>query len=397
MDSVETAISSDERSLTEDVLLARLTAMLPALRERAPEAERLRRLPDATIEDAWESGYLTAFKTKYFGGPGLGLSALANGARILAQACGSTAWSLVFLAQHTWMFAKAPLPLQQQLLGGPRPATMAGALAKVGEAEPVDGGYLVTARSEWNSSVMHSDWVNMKARINDMDHLVCLPATSVTVEDVWHTAGMRGTGSNTVIATRAFVPAHLIVPVATMMGSKAHPVHDGERFASYPFIPVVMMTMSAVSLGIAEGAVAEFAAIVSKRVIAFTGGQRQVDQAAAHLRLGEAMAGLRSAHALWNETLQKIVATYENDRELSVFERVQVRQTAAIVAKTASEIVHAITASTGGSSYFESCPLQRMQRDAEVLKSHASLDWDRGSQMVGKVALGLPLAPTDLY
>jgi alkylation response protein AidB-like acyl-CoA dehydrogenase len=157
------------------------------------------------------------------------------------------------------------------------------------------------------------------------------------------------------------------------------------------------MTMSSVSLGIAEGAVEEFATIIGKRVIAFTGGVRPVDQAAAHLRLGEAIASLRAAQALWNTTLQQVIDAYEHGGALTVFERVKVRQTASIVARTSSEIVHAITASTGGSSYFDSCPLQRMQRDAEVLKSHASLDWDRGAQMVGRVALGLPLAPPDLF
>src|ERR1700712_1046488 len=87
-----------EEGLTEAVLLSRLTAMVPSLRERASEAERLRKLPEQTIIDARNSGFLSAFRTRHFGGPGLGLSAIANGARILAQGCASSAWSLVFLA-----------------------------------------------------------------------------------------------------------------------------------------------------------------------------------------------------------------------------------------------------------------------------------------------------------
>jgi 3-hydroxy-9,10-secoandrosta-1,3,5(10)-triene-9,17-dione monooxygenase len=384
-------------SLTEDELLRRLRGMLPALRERASEAERLRKLPQSTIDDAKKSGYLSAFRTRYFGGPGLGLSALANGARILAQGCGSSAWTLVFLAQHTWMFAKAPLALQQELLGGDFPAMMAGALARVGEAEPVKDGYLVTARSEWNSGIMHAGWVNMKAKIDGVDHLVALPVESVTVEDVWYTAGMRATGSNTVVATKAFAPKHRVAPTQVMLGSKAHPVHDDEPFASYPFVPLAMMTMSAVSLGIAEGAVDEFKSSIGKRIIAFTGGARQVEQPAAHLRLGEVIATLRAAQSLWHETLDKIIDTYESRRELGVEGRVGIRQAATFVTKLAAEIVREVTASSGGSCYFESSPLQRMQRDVEVLKSHASLDWDRASQMAGRIALNLPLAPTDLF
>ena len=36
-----------------------------------------------------------------------------------------------------------------------------------------------------------------------------------------------------------------------------------------------------------------------------------------------------------------------------------------------------IMPSAGGSSYFKTSPLQRMQRDVEVLKGHAMFDWDR--------------------
>ena len=70
----------------------------------------------------------------------------------------------------------------------------------------------------------------------------------------------------------------------------------------------------------------------------------------------------------------------------------------------AAEVVHTarrilddtIMPSAGGSSYFESSPLQRMQRDLEVLKGHAMFDWDRVAQLAGRVALDLPLAKTDL-
>jgi alkylation response protein AidB-like acyl-CoA dehydrogenase len=274
---------------------------------------------------------------------------------------------------------------------------MAGALAKVGETEVAKGGYLVTARSEWNSGVMHSDWVNMKASIDGVVHLVVLPVKSVIVEDVWHTSGMRGTGSNTVVAKKAFAPAYRCVPTDLMLGSKAHAVHDDEPFASCPFVPLAMMTMSAVALGTAEGALAEFKESIGRRVIAFTGGAKQVDQAAAHIRLGETVANLRIAQSIWHDTLRHIVDAYEGPRELDTAERVEIRLIAAKVTKLSSEIVRDITASSGGSCYFETSPLQRMQRDVEVLKSHASLDWDRGCQMSGKVALGLPLAPTDLF
>ena len=180
--------------LDEQTLLQRIGDLVPDLRERAQEAEDLRQIPQQTLDDVWATGYLSAFRTRYFGGPGLGLSALANGARILAHGCASTAWTMVFLAQHTWMFAKANLELQQELLGGERPGMQAGALGRLGVAVPVPGGYAVSAKSDWNSGVMHADWVNCKALIEGDDQvmMVVMPTADIVIEDVWHIA----TGTN---------------------------------------------------------------------------------------------------------------------------------------------------------------------------------------------------------
>jgi hypothetical protein len=46
--------------------------------------------------------------------------------------------------------------------------------------------------------------------------------------------------------------------------------------------------------------------------------------------------------------------------------------------------------------YYQTSPLQRLQRDVEVLKGHVVFDWDRTAELAGRVALGLPLRPTDL-
>jgi 3-hydroxy-9,10-secoandrosta-1,3,5(10)-triene-9,17-dione monooxygenase len=224
-----------------------------------------------------------------------------------------------------------------------------------------------------------------------------MPTSEVVIEDVWHTAGLRGTGSNTIVVSDLFVPAHRVQPSEEFLGTRAHPVHDGEPFASYPFVPVVMCTMSAVALGTAEAAVDDFVDLLRRRTLAFSGGAQQVDQAPAQMRLGEAVAKLRTAQSVWHGMIAKIVGTCENGDELTIAERVGIRLGAAEVVHTARRILDdTIMPSAGGSSYFESSPLQRMQRDLEVLKGHAMFDWDRVAQLAGRVELDLPLAKTDL-
>jgi len=46
--------------------------------------------------------------------------------------------------------------------------------------------------------------------------------------------------------------------------------------------------------------------------------------------------------------------------------------------------------------YFSGSPFQRLQRDVETLKGHVIFDWDRTTELAGRVALGLELRPADM-
>ena len=54
--------------MTPEEFLGRVRALLPALRERAPRAEQLRRLPDETFADFQEAGLFRAMQPKRYGG-----------------------------------------------------------------------------------------------------------------------------------------------------------------------------------------------------------------------------------------------------------------------------------------------------------------------------------------
>ena len=72
------------------------------------------------------------------------------------------------------------------------------------------------------------------------------------------------------------------------------------------------------------------------------------------------------------------------------------RLTAAATVRAARSIVGTIAEGAGASVYFNSSPFQRIQRDLEVLKGHVIFDWDRTTELAGRVALDLPVKPTDM-
>src|SRR4029077_8097707 len=98
-------------------LLARAEALIPVLRERAPRAEELRRLPDETIADLHSSGLFRMLQPARVGGSELPYRALFELTAVIGRGCGSTAWVLANLAAHHWLLGLWPKRAQDEVWG----------------------------------------------------------------------------------------------------------------------------------------------------------------------------------------------------------------------------------------------------------------------------------------
>ena len=64
--------------------------------------------------------------------------------------------------------------------------------------------------------------------------------------------------------------------------------------------------------------------------------------------------------------------------------------------RSARQIISLIGEGSGAGAYRAGSPLQRLQRDVEVLKGHVIFDWDRTTELAGRTALGIEPRPTDM-
>jgi 3-hydroxy-9,10-secoandrosta-1,3,5(10)-triene-9,17-dione monooxygenase len=71
-------------------LLERAEALIPVLRERAPRAEELRRLPDETIADLHKSGLFRVLQPKRVGGSELPFRALVELVAVISRGAGQS-------------------------------------------------------------------------------------------------------------------------------------------------------------------------------------------------------------------------------------------------------------------------------------------------------------------
>src|SRR6201991_2388385 len=79
--------------------------LLPTLRERAEEAERLRVVPEASIKDIESTGFFRLLQPKRFDGLEAGPIDFSTAVRDIASACGSTGWGSSGGGGHPWQGA----------------------------------------------------------------------------------------------------------------------------------------------------------------------------------------------------------------------------------------------------------------------------------------------------
>lgn len=388
-------------TMTHDEVVAWAESMVAPLAERAAEAEKRRELPAATIEDAKAAGVFKMVVPTELGGWGLGLRSLTQSSRILAHGCMSSGWTLSFLVLHNWFIARGSRELQNEVFADRSYAMIPCPLAPTGTATAVDGGYELDGRWQWATGVQHGNWAMVSAMTErDGQHqpMFCLaPIEDVEVDDVWHTSGMRATGSNDVVAKGLFVPEHRTMLAAELRGDDPPGARrSNDPFVRYPMTPVLVLVAAGPALGGAEAAVDYFRTYTKSRVLAYSGGDRQAEQPSSQVRLADAVATIRAARLVWQDAIDQVCEIYDAGGQLDRRDRGRFRLAAAHTVRLSLQAVTTVLEGAGASVHFESSPLQRIYRDLLTLKGHVVYDWDRAAQLAGKLEAGLEPSPTDM-
>lgn len=376
--------------------LARAEALVPWLAGRAVESERLRRVHPDTIADVGAADLWRLVVPTSLGGHGEGITPLADVTRVLAHGDPASAWTISFLVMHSWLLAKFPPEARVELFSAEVPYALAPApLAPTGTATAVEGGFRVTGRWEWATGIHHSDWVMVHAVQTAPEfttHFVLVPFAEARVDDVWFMSGMCATGSDTVVLEDVFVPAHRAIPATEFLFGDT-PV-EGDGMAGMPVPSVLAIMAAAPALGAAEAAVELFRTRIADRVLAYSLGDRAREQPVTHARLGAVLAELDAVQAQWDRAIARLARAAQDP--LTIDDRVSVRLAAAATVRSSRRVISMITDGAGASIYRSDAPLQRLQRDVEVLKGHVIFDWDRTTEIAGRYALGIEPRPTDM-
>ncbi|GAT07444.1 acyl-CoA dehydrogenase [Mycolicibacterium novocastrense] len=367
------------------------------LAERAPEAERLRRLPEATVDELTASGLTDLLVPARYGGMQAPLPAILDPVRRMAHGCPSSAWTIGFYVLHNWILALFDERAQEEAFAT-RPFLAPAPLAPTGRGLPVDGGIRLSGRWSWATGVMHGNWIMVGALCGPDDAifpaLALLPIEDVAIEDVWHTDGMRATGSNDVVIDDAFVPEHRLVRVVDIYTGTAPgaALHDADTYR-WPMVPALALLAAMPALGGAERVAEIYAERLSERVLAYE-GVMQKDKPIAQARLGEAEVRLRALRSLLADTVGEIESIVAAGDPVPRPVRGAARMAAAHIVHESRHVIGLLLEASGASAHFVDNPLQRIKRDVDVVAGHVVFDYDTSRELAGALRLGMKVSRT---
>ena len=372
-------------SLTKPALLECVNAALPGIAARAQASEAQRHPHDESIAALIDCGIMQTLVPKRFGGHELGLDALSSIARAVSSACLSTGWVTAFYMGHNWMLTKFPEAVQREVWAE-RPFGLIPIQPSPGVSiTPVSGGYEISGRQSFSSGIMHADWVMIAKAGGDDARAFVVPRKDVEVVDVWHMAGMSGTGSNDVIVDKVYVPAHRTVPMDQLFNGTAAN-HDNPLYAM-PLLPFIYCEVMGVYCGGLEGATNAFQAHAESKITTW-GGEALAGKQAVHINLGEAHARAAAAVTLL-EGLVGMTEECMRNRRFDLTTRLDLKMRAGYLAELCREGVNTLMSRAGSKSFSLAAPLQRFFRDLNMLATHAFIERDMAFELYGRHRLGL--------
>jgi alkylation response protein AidB-like acyl-CoA dehydrogenase len=385
-----------EMGMEATALTKRLEEVLPAIRARREEVERLRRLPADLVSLLQATAVCALEVPRALGGHGAAPVEILQAIELVSRGDASTGWCVAQAVANNGLVGFMEEAGAREVFADPAAPT-AGVFAPAGAAQRVDGGVRVRGRWQFASGVTHSGWLFAGCMV--MEHgqprmtahgpeiiYVFLPVKELDIHDTWFVSGLSGTGSNEVSVSDVFVPSSRIFTIGVPSAQRVEPLYRMPPLGWY------VAHVAAVSLGVARAALDELTELAQTKVPTFSMAVL-ADRAAAQLELARAEAALAAAraflHASIEDLWQAVKAGAQPDLRQVAFSRV--------AASHACEVGASVTRSagvlSGGSAILASSSLQRHARDADAIAHHFSVAphvWeDAGRVFMGRA----PSAP----
>ncbi|MBV1906905.1 MAG: acyl-CoA dehydrogenase family protein [Pseudomonadales bacterium] len=366
---------------SEAALIERARAFVPMLKSKAEDVEKNRAVPHSTIDEFKKAGFFKIVQPAHFGGWEMNPTVFYKVLMELGRGCCSSAWNMMILGVHQWEFGLFPKQAGDDVWGKDNTVAVSSSYAPWGKATKVDGGYVLNGTWRTSSGCDHADWAIIGARIENSDgkidaHSFLVEGKDYQVDDDWHTFGLCGTGSRSLVVKDAFVPDYRHHSIVN------YELSDRGDMYLFPFNMIFYFAGASVMVGYGQGATELFTEEMQSRQSVMSGN---VLKHSPHVkgRLANAVVKVRSARARLLADMQE-ATEYVNRRELVPSHlRMLYLMDGAHCGKDVEEAALLLYKATSARGIFLSSPLQRVVRDILAAANHPTLNVDDNANLLG--------------
>ena len=399
-------MSVGARSADSKQFLAGIAALLPEIRARAGETERLGSVPDDIIQALTNADVFRAVQPRQWGGLELDHATFYEGIALLASACGSTGWVASVVGVHPWQIALFADEAQRDVWRDDPDARASSALAPTGSVRQVDGGFHLSSRWPFSSGVDHCGWALLGGVIPDQGNgaefrTFLVPRQDFSIDhDSWQVTGLSGTGSRDVVVPGAFVPEHRTHSVVDVYHGRdpGFAVNDRPYFR-LPWRLVFGYTIAAPAIGAALGAVDAFIENNRARVSAY-GGPPVARDPAVNRPLARALIATDTARTRLAATWTELLSILEAGQTIPYERRVQALYEAALAHHGCTDAICDLMAVNGGRTMRADGTLQRLFRDLLAMRNHPAANLEFSGNLYAQATLGVeppPFVPSQRF
>ncbi|HML10613.1 MAG TPA: acyl-CoA dehydrogenase family protein [Stellaceae bacterium] len=361
----------EKTGLTTADYLSRVKALASALKASAAEIDERRELPPTIVDKFVEGGFFRLLLPRALGGAELLPADYVPVIEAVAEIDASAAWCLNQNAGCSMTAAYFAPEVAKDIFGGPR-----GILAwgpGPGEACAVAGGYSVTAQWAFASGSHHASWLGCHVPVVESNgqprlepdgtpavRTLVFPKSKTVFTDIWHTIGLRGTGSD------QYAIKDLFVPEAYSLRSIARNSPETRREAGllYAFSSLSLYAagFAGVAMGCARSTLASFIELARDKIprgARVTMRNNNVIQRDAAL----AEARLSSAYGHLLRSLEDITEAVRGRGHITLDERMTIRLASTFCIHTALEVTDILYQAAGATAIFNENPFERPWRD----------------------------------
>jgi indole-3-acetate monooxygenase len=372
----------------------RARALRPTIAAFAEDIEAERRLPAPLADALHDAGLFRMLLPRSLGGAELDPPTFVQVLEEVAKADASTAWVLGQTAGCSMVAAYLKPAVARAIFCAPR-GVLAWGSGPQGRAVAVDGGYRLTGSWPYASGIRESTWIGAHTFVVDADgrprchadgapviRTLLFPREQATITDVWNVMGLRGTGSDTYEVNDLFVPEDHSAARDEAAERREHgPLYcftSGNLYAS---------GFACVSLGIGRALLDAYIELaVTKTAHRAKKTLRESSTVQAQVGLGDVR--LRAARLHLLTTLTDIQEAARKAGEVTLEQRVRIRQAAALATREGREVGTIVYHAAGAQAIFTSGPWERRLRDLHTVSQQIQ-GRDEHFEAVGRFLLGL--------